>query len=159
MWFVQNTVYGDKKMKTKLPILYTSLVMSVASVACAPQSGGVQPTAAEIDAQAKKQQSWNVPLSLAATVPTQVMCAGPVPAGWIKVGDAWNPTVCGNPTTIIYNVWTIAHYAVLAIGATLQACAGPAPSGWVIVGTSWNPTACGNPSSIQNNIMVIKRLN
>jgi len=100
-----------------------------------------------------------VPLSLGTIRQTQNVCGGSVPAGWIKINDAWNPTVCGNPTNITYNVWTIEQFADQPLGAILQACRGPVPSGWSIVGTGWNPTVCGHPTSNQANVMAIKRLN
>jgi hypothetical protein len=99
------------------------------------------------------------PLSLGAIVKTQNVCAGPVPPGWIKINDAWNPTVCGNPATIAYNVWSIQQLDDHPIGAVIQACKGAVPSGWAVVGTDWNPTVCGHPAAKQSNVMVIKRLN
>jgi isopentenyldiphosphate isomerase len=82
-----------------------------------------------------------------------------VPPGWIKVNDAWNPTVCGKPPTIIYNVWIIEQVSDQPLGAVVYACKGPLPSGWAIVATNWNPTVCGHPAANQSNVMVIKRLN
>jgi hypothetical protein len=99
------------------------------------------------------------PLSLAAISRTQNICAGSVPPGWIKVNDAWNPTVCGKPPTIIYNVWIIEQVSDQPLGAVVYACKGPLPSGWAIVATNWNPTVCGHPAANQSNVMVIKRLN
>ena len=99
------------------------------------------------------------PLSLGAILRTQSVCAGPAPPGWIKVNDAWNPTVCGNPATITYNVWTLQQLSDQSLGAVIHACRGPVPAGWSIVGTIWNPTVCGHPTTNQPNVMVIKRLN
>jgi hypothetical protein len=99
------------------------------------------------------------PLSLGAILTTQNVCAGPVPPGWIKINDAWNPTVCGNPATIAYNVWTIQQLSDQPLGAVIHACKGIVPSGWAIVGTAWNPTVCGHPTTNQPNVMAIKRLN
>jgi hypothetical protein len=99
------------------------------------------------------------PLSLEITLQTQNICAGSAPQGWIKVNDAWNPTVCGKPTSISYNVWTIQRFADQPIGAIIHACRGSAPFGWAVVGTLWNPTVCGHPSANQPNVMAIKRLN
>ncbi len=97
-------------------------------------------------------------LQLAEVAETEFVCAGEVPSGWIKVNDAWNPTTCGNPTRVTYNVWMIAQYTEKPIGTVMVVCNGPAPSGWVIVGTAWNPTACGHPTTNQKNVMTIKRL-
>jgi hypothetical protein len=99
------------------------------------------------------------PLLLEITLQTQNVCAGSVPPGWIKINDAWNPTVCGKPTSITYNVWTIQRLADQQMGAIIHACTGSAPLGWAIVGTLWNPTVCGHPSANQPNVMAIKRLN
>jgi hypothetical protein len=99
------------------------------------------------------------PLSLETILQTQNICSGSVPPGWIKINDAWNPTVCGKPTSIAYNIWTIQRFADQPVGAVIHACKGAVPSGWALVGTLWNPTVCGHPSSNQPNVMAIKRLN
>jgi hypothetical protein len=99
------------------------------------------------------------PLSLGAILTTQNVCAGSVPPGWIRINDAWNPTVCGNPATISYNVWTIQQLNDQPVGAIIHACKGTVPLGWSIVATTWNPTVCGHPTNNQPNVMAIKRLN
>jgi hypothetical protein len=99
------------------------------------------------------------PLSLETILQTQNACAGSVPPGWIKINDAWNPTVCGNPARIAYNVWTIQRFTDQPMGAVIHACKGAVPSGWAIVGALWNPTVCGHPTTNQPNVMAIKRLN
>ena len=99
------------------------------------------------------------PLSLGAILQTQIVCAGSTPPGWIKINDAWNPTVCGNPAAITYNVWTIQQFTDQQPGAVIHACKGAVPSGWAVVGTGWNPTVCGHPAASQPNVMAIKRLN
>jgi hypothetical protein len=99
------------------------------------------------------------PLSLETILQTQHVCAGSLPPGWIKINDAWNPTVCGNPARIAYNVWTIQRLTDQPMGAVIHACSGAVPSGWAIVGTLWNPTVCGHPAANQLNVMAIKRLN
>jgi hypothetical protein len=99
------------------------------------------------------------PLPLETILQTQNVCAGSVPPGWIKINDAWNPTVCGNPARIAYNVWTIQRFDDQPMGAVIHVCKGAVPSAWAIVGTLWNPTVCGHPAANQLNVMVIKRLN
>jgi hypothetical protein len=99
------------------------------------------------------------PLSLGTVLTAQNVCAGAMPPGWIKINDAWNPTVCGNPATITYNVWTIQQLSDQPLGSIIYACKGAVPSGWAIVGTAWNPTVCGHPTANQSNVMAIKRLN
>jgi hypothetical protein len=98
------------------------------------------------------------PLSLGAILRTQNVCAGAVTSGWIKINDAWNPTVCGKPATITYNVWTLQQLSDQPVGAIIHACKGTVPSGWTLVGTAWNPTVCGRPITNQSNVMAIKRL-
>jgi hypothetical protein len=97
-------------------------------------------------------------LPLGAILHTQNVCAGSLPPGWIKINDAWNPTVCGNPATITYNVWTLQQLSDQSLGAIIHACSGAVPSGWAIVGAAWNPTVCGHPTINQTNVMAIKRL-
>jgi hypothetical protein len=99
------------------------------------------------------------PLPLETTLQMQNVCAGSLPPGWIKINDAWNPTVCGNPTRIAYNVWTIQRFTDQSLGAVIHACRGPVPTGWAMVGALWNPTVCGHPATNQPNVMAIKRLN
>jgi hypothetical protein len=112
-----------------------------------------------IAAEARRQQAAGDAVPLATTAEVQTVCAGQVPVGWIKTNDAWNPTTCGKPTSIVYNVWTIERYSTKPIGAVMQACAGAVPPGWAMIGNAWNPNMCGHPTSIVNNVMTIKRLN
>jgi hypothetical protein len=97
-------------------------------------------------------------LPLMNVQPTQNVCAGSVPSGWIKVNDSWSPTVCGKPTSIIYNVWSVQSLRAQPIGALIYACSSPPPPGWGLVSQMWNPTVCGHPSAQQTNVMAIKRL-
>jgi hypothetical protein len=98
------------------------------------------------------------PLPLMSVQPTQNVCAGSVPSGWIKVNDSWSPTVCGQPTAITYNVWSVQALSAEPVGAVIYACRGSPPAGWVFVSQMWNPTVCGHPSAQQPNVMAIKRL-
>jgi hypothetical protein len=98
------------------------------------------------------------PLSLGAILRMQNVCAGSVSSGWIKINDAWNPTVCGNPATLTYNVWTLQQLSDQPVGAVIHACKATVPAGWVLIDTAWNPTVCGHPATQQLNVMVIKRL-
>lgn len=87
------------------------------------------------------------------------VCSGsPVPAGYVKVNDNWDPTSCGSPSTITYNVSTYQRYDNKPVGSYLNICAGAIPGGWVMTNSSWNPTSCGHPSSIVDNIYTIKRV-
>jgi hypothetical protein len=151
--------------------------MSSAKVGCSNgqrRPGGVGNVVLAISAGATPAQPAPVshdtspPLPLAVTAPpalplmnvqpTQNVCAGSVPSGWIKVNDSWSPTVCGKPTSIIYNVWSVQALSAEPIGAVIHACSSSPPPGWVLVSQMWNPTVCGHPSAQQPNVMAIKRL-
>jgi isopentenyldiphosphate isomerase len=97
-------------------------------------------------------------LLLGAILRVENVCAGSVPPGWVKINDAWNPTVCGSPSTLTYNVWTIQQLSDQPVGASIYACKGSVPPGWAMVDTTWNPTVCGHPVTKQSNVMAIKRL-
>jgi hypothetical protein len=115
----------------------------------------------DIATEAARQQRTLAPMTLNVLVERMDVCASsPIPNGWIKVDDHWNPTTCGNPSSIVYNVVTIERYDNKPAGAVMTVCAGAAtPNGWVEIGSSWNPTMCGHPSSIVNNVKQIKRVN
>jgi len=115
-------------------------------------------TPAAVQRREAEPQEAAAPLALGTMLQTQYICAGSLPPGWIKINDAWNPTVCGNPTGIAYNVWTILRLSDQPAGAIIHACRAAAPPGWAMVGTAWNPTVCGHPAGRQLNVMVIKRL-
>lgn len=117
------------------------------------------PSAQAIADEAQKQQKNFVPLELNKVSETQWVCAGQLPQGWLKIGGQWNPTTCGNPTSIYENVWLIERYSNKPVGSVMTVCAQQIPSGWVKIGGSWNPTTCGSPSTIRENVIQIKRLN
>jgi hypothetical protein len=144
----------------------------VANVALASSAGATLARAAPVPGSEKIQSPISydeslpspltvtspTPLPLMNIQPTQNVCAGSVPSGWIKVNDSWSPTVCGKPTSIIYNVWSVQALSAEPIGSVIYACIGSPPSGWVLVSQMWNPTLCGHPSAQQPNVMAIKRL-
>lgn len=117
------------------------------------------PSAEAITAEAEKQQKSFVSMGLNKILETQWVCAGQMPTGWLKIGGQWNPTTCGNPTTIYENVWLIERYDNKPVGTVMTICAQQIPSGWVKISGGWNPTMCGSPSTIQENVIQIKRLN
>lgn len=91
------------------------------------------------------------------------ICAyDPVPAGYIKVDDRWDPTICGNPTTITYNVWILNYYADRPVGSTIEVCGdAPTPTGWSVYGRIWNPKKChraSSPSGSTENVNRIRRV-
>jgi len=116
---------------------------------------------AEVETEARRQQEelGAYPIELATPrAQMQICCSSPVPSGWIKTNDSWDPTSCGNPSSIYYNICTIVEYSNLPVGSVLQVCSdAPTPANWVEVGNRWDPTSCGHPSSIYNNIKTIRR--
>ena len=133
---------------------------AVHSIAAPPTSpAGALTTENDIRREAEKQQQGekpHTPLNIIMNV--QQVCAGQIVAGWIQTNDNWDPTTCGKPTSITYNVWTIRRYDILPVGSEMVVCAGSVPTGWVKVGEHWDPTSCGHPTSIFGNMMTIKRL-
>ena len=113
-----------------------------------------------IEAEANEQRAKLTPLPLESVQQVMDICCGSsVPSGWIKVNDHWDPTRCGDPSSIVYNVCTIQRYDNKPVGSVLNVCAdAPTPGGWVVVNTSWNPTRCGHPSSIVHNMKQIRRI-
>src|SRR5688572_3111824 len=70
-----------------------------------------------------------------------------VPRGWVKINDRWNPTKCGSPTKIIYNVWEIERVTNKPVGAEMEVCADTTtPPGWAVINSTWVPTKCGQPA-------------
>jgi hypothetical protein len=128
-----------------------------ASLPAAPSAAPKAPLPEHREAQPIEAPTL-APLALGAILTTQIVCAGSTASGWIKINDAWNPTVCGNPATVTYNVWTLQQLSDQPLGAVIHACRGAVPSGWTLVGTAWNPTVCGRPATNQSNVMAIKRL-
>ncbi|TMQ93566.1 hypothetical protein ETD83_25150 [Actinomadura soli] len=95
-----------------------------------------------------------------ANAATERVCAGDdnVPQGFVKVNDYWDPTRCGNPSSIFPNVWVIESYTDKAVGDEMVVCSGWRPAGWSTLNSFWDPTRCGNPGPITNNMWSIKRL-
>jgi len=149
-------------MRREIFLCLSSLALFVVSPVTVSysQPGASAATPAEIKNEAQRQQKAAAPSMLNQRFTSMNVCAGgPVPGGWIVTNDMWNPTTCGNPTMLTYNVWIITQYSSLPIGATLSVCSySPTPAGWVVIGSNWNPTSCGHPSSITNNVTVIRRV-
>jgi subtilase family serine protease len=118
------------------------------------------PTPDAIKSEAKRQVTAGIKPALSVQTSSMNICSGPIPAGWIVINNSWNPTVCGMPATIVYNVLTITQYSVLPVGSTLNVCADPSvpPTGWVTVNTAWSPTSCGYPALIIQNVVMIRRV-
>ena len=126
-----------------------------------PAHPAAAPPAAAVRQEAERVQKAVQPTALGVVIQQQEICRnGPVPAGWIEVNDRWDPTVCGKPNFITYNVWILWRYDVWPVGSQLFVCSSaPTPSGWQQIETHWDPTACGRPQSTTvKNIKTIKRL-
>lgn len=88
----------------------------------------------------------------------ELCCSAPVPAGFIKYTDEWDPTKCGEPTTITYNVCKYQRYDNREVGMSLEVCSNATnPPGWTTVSTNWDPNKCGHPSSNTPNVKLIQR--
>lgn len=124
-------------------------------------SRGRKATPSAIVQEANRQLKQGAPKALNVVNQVMDICSdSPIPSGWVKVNDGWNPTVCGNPSSIIYNVTTIYKYADDPVGRVLDVCSDARiPNGWVKIGGRWNPTCCGYPSYIKDNVITIKRVN
>jgi hypothetical protein len=138
----------------------------VISAGATPARAVLAPGSEKIESPVSRDESLpsplaatsQAPLPLMNAQPTQSVCAGSVPPGWIKVNDSWSPTVCGKPSSIIYNVWSVQALGAEPVGAVIYACSSSPPAGWVLVSQMWNPTVCGHPSAQLPNVMAIKRL-
>lgn len=96
--------------------------------------------------------------TLAQAPQITTICAGSqVPAGWVHVNDYWDPTTCGRPFQIVYNVWVIQNLQGMPRGSRVVACyTQPPPTGWGIQDHYWNPLTCGHPVAIVDNEMIIQ---
>lgn len=84
-------------------------VQSAADAGAVKEARADSPASPEnIEREARRQQQAFGEVSPDSGVKGSNMsvCAGsPIPDGWIKVNDHWNPNMCGNPGNIVYNVW------------------------------------------------------
>jgi hypothetical protein len=117
-------------------------------------------TKEQIEQEARREQQELKPVVEIPMIAIIDVCAGsPIPSGYIKTNDHWDPTKCGNPSSIDYNVWTLTRYIDKPVGTIMDVCANaPVPQGWVVIGTRWDPTSCGHPSAIDQNIKRIQRV-
>jgi hypothetical protein len=64
-----------------------------------------------IEMEAANQRTKLVQLPLESVREVMDICSSsPVPDGWIRVNDHWDPTRCGSPSSLVYNVCTIERY-------------------------------------------------
>ena len=114
----------------------------------------------DIAREAERAQQLLKPSELNTPRIVKDICAtAPIPAGWIQVDDYWNPTICGSPTMIYSNVFTIEYHVDKPIGSVLNTCVSSlTPVGWVNIGEYWDPNHCGRPSFIVNNRKQIEKV-
>lgn len=93
---------------------------------------------------------------------TWICYNSPIPSGWIKVTDEWDPSRCGNPSFPgVYNIWIIARYDNQAVGTIMNVCAGQRiPPGWILIDTYKDMFSCGHPDgfSTLKNVQKIRRV-
>jgi hypothetical protein len=83
----------------------------------------------------------------------QLVCPGPIPAGWVKVDASTSPSDCNG------NAWVIEPYTNKSVGSAMIVCADqPTPPGWQTLGVATSTGQCvgdnfavGNIKSIQRN--------
>lgn len=106
-----------------------------------------------------RQRGPREPPELAGEDRGEICDTDRLPRGWVKVGDRWNPSKCGSPATIVYNVWEVERHTNKPVGAEMEVCADtPTPAGWIEVSARWNPATCGHPTGISDNVKKIKRV-
>lgn len=149
-------VWADEKMQIDLHESDTSFYRAHGITVIWMDLGYEQ----RIELEASEQQATLTALPLETMQQVMEICCGsPVPSGWIKVNDHWDPTRCGRPTSIMYNICTIERYDNKRVGLLMEVCAGsPTPNGWVTENTFWDPSRCGHPSSIIHNMKRIRRV-
>lgn len=87
------------------------------------------------------------------------VCHNDIPDGWIRVDSYWDPTRCGNPSSISANVAIVTRYDDLPSGYSLWVCGGAnIPLGWNIVEWGSDPTLCGPGAAPGNNIKKIQKI-
>jgi len=97
-------------------------------------------------------------LFLATLAPAQVMtrqlvCPGPIPAGWIKVDASTSPADCGG------NAWVLEPYTNKSVGSAMTVCADqPTPPGWETMGFATSTGQCVDDAFAGGNIKAIRRL-
>jgi hypothetical protein len=158
-------------MQRRLP--FPCLVFAAAAFALAPSGAAAQRSAASssIAAAPASALARSTPAALSRPSPervrqdsTQQICRGaPIPAGWILVNDARDPSRCGgdNPAALsILNVWVIEQLSTRKVNSTMDVCAvAPTPEGWTLVDVYRRNDRCGRPSdAFMVNIKRIRRV-
>jgi hypothetical protein len=97
-------------------------------------------------------------LFLVTRAPAQVMtrqlvCPGPIPAGWIKVDASTSPADCGG------NAWVLELYTNKSFGSAMTVCADqPTPPGWETLGFATSTGQCVDDAFAGGNIKSIRRV-
>jgi hypothetical protein len=83
----------------------------------------------------------------------QLVCPGPIPAGWIRVDASSSPSDCGG------NAWVIEPYTNKSVGSAMIVCADqPTPQGWETLGLATSTGQCAGENFAIGNIKSIRRL-
>ena len=158
-------------MQRRLPfpcVLFTAAVFMLAPSGAAAQRLSLSPTSASPPAGSLAPAT---PVARSRPVAerfrqdsTQQICRGaPIPAGWILVNDARDPSRCGgdNPAALsILNIWIIERIDTRKVNATMDVCAmAPTPDGWALVDVYRRNDRCGRPSdAFVVNVKRIRRV-
>jgi hypothetical protein len=83
----------------------------------------------------------------------QLVCPGPIPAGWVRVDASSSPSDCGG------NAWVIEPYTNKSVGSAMIVCADqPTPQGWETLGVATSTGQCAGESFTVGNIKSIRRI-
>jgi hypothetical protein len=85
----------------------------------------------------------------------QALCPGaPIPQGWIKVDQRWDPEACPGG-----DFWVIETFTNKAPGSAMVVCADqPTPGGWETLGIATSTGQCGGTGAGGDNVKSIRRL-
>jgi hypothetical protein len=84
----------------------------------------------------------------------QLVCPGPIPAGWVKVDAVPSDTDCAGS-----DAWVLEPYTNKIPGSAMLVCADqPTPPGWEVLGTATSTGQCAGSSAPADNIKSIRRI-
>jgi len=151
--FIGNVSYGTGAPDT-LPasLFFGGAVISIGAQVSLKLSASSFDEDVKAEVKHLKNEPWPVPTSVIAS---KTACASAESEpDFVPVDDYWDPTRCGNPTTVTPNVRMLVKAPSAAEGGrTLEVCAGATlPTGWTIASKRWDPTRCGRPTSSEQNI-------
>lgn len=86
------------------------------------------------------------------------------PEGYFKVNDRWDPTSCGDPTSLLVkNISIYQRYDNKEIGSRMSICINqqgrPLPAEWSQIDTGFNGSSCGSPRpGLSDNVQTVQRI-